>query len=96
MRAFVEKKTGFEGNRTFIQGGFWAWCKAGSILAQDMVANVNPGLPPWKIPKPKAQIPSKFQYQRFKNPKGGPFGTVGMGTITDIVKAILMFWKFDV
>jgi hypothetical protein len=36
MRAFVEKKTGLEGKRTLIQGGFCAWCKAGSIFAQDM------------------------------------------------------------
>jgi hypothetical protein len=33
---FVEKKTGFDGNRTLIQGGFFAWCRAGSILAQDI------------------------------------------------------------
>jgi hypothetical protein len=32
----VEKKTGFEGSRTLIQGGFCAWCKAGSIFAQDI------------------------------------------------------------
>ena len=25
MSAFVEKKTGFDGNLTLIQGGFWAW-----------------------------------------------------------------------
>jgi len=36
MSAFVEKKTGFEGNRTLIQGGFCAWCKAGSIFAHDI------------------------------------------------------------
>ena len=36
MRAFVEKKTGFEGNRTLIQGGFCAWWRAGSIFAQDI------------------------------------------------------------
>lgn len=33
---FVEKKTGFDGNRTLIQDGFFAWCSAGSILAQDI------------------------------------------------------------
>jgi hypothetical protein len=32
----VEKKTGFDGSRTLIQGGFCAWCNAGSIFAQDM------------------------------------------------------------
>ncbi len=32
----VEKKTGFDGNRTLIQGGFCAWCRAGSIFAQDI------------------------------------------------------------
>jgi hypothetical protein len=36
MSALVEKKTGFEGNRTLIQGGFCAWCSAGSIFAQDI------------------------------------------------------------
>src|SRR5438477_2504398 len=36
INAFVEKKTGLEGKRTLIQGGFWVWCKAGSIFAQDM------------------------------------------------------------
>jgi hypothetical protein len=36
MSALVEKKTGFEGNRTLIQGGFCAWCNAGSIFAQDI------------------------------------------------------------
>src|SRR6478672_11381077 len=44
ISAFVEKKTGFEGNRTLIQGGFCAWCKAGSIFAQDMVEDANPRL----------------------------------------------------
>src|SRR5205085_6156451 len=37
MRALVEKKTGFDGSRTLIQGGLCAWCNAGSILAQDIV-----------------------------------------------------------
>ena len=32
----VEKKTGFDGNRTLIQDGFFAWCRAGSIFAQDI------------------------------------------------------------
>src|SRR5213595_3127021 len=36
MSALVEKKTGFEGSRTLIQGGFCAWCRAGSIFTQDM------------------------------------------------------------
>jgi len=36
IRALVEKKTGFDGSRTLIQGGFCAWCKAGSIFAQDI------------------------------------------------------------
>src|SRR5213596_2996883 len=36
MSALVEKKTGFDGNRTLIQGGYCAWCRAGSILAQDI------------------------------------------------------------
>src|SRR5881398_2713296 len=36
ISALVEKKTGFDGNRTLIQGGLCAWCSAGSIFAQDM------------------------------------------------------------
>jgi hypothetical protein len=36
MSALVEKKTGFDGNRTLIQDGFFAWCRVGSILAQDI------------------------------------------------------------
>jgi hypothetical protein len=36
ISAFVEKKTGFDGRRTLIQGGFCAWCNAGSIFTQDM------------------------------------------------------------
>jgi hypothetical protein len=36
ISALVEKKTGFDGKRTLIQGGFCAWCRLGSILAQDM------------------------------------------------------------
>jgi hypothetical protein len=36
MSALVEKKTGFDGKRTLIQGGFCAWCNAGSIFAQDI------------------------------------------------------------
>jgi hypothetical protein len=41
MSALVEKKTGFDGNRTLIQGGFCAWCNAGSIFAQDMTIKRN-------------------------------------------------------
>src|SRR4029077_3024002 len=36
MSALVEKKTGFDGSRTLIQGGFFAWCRTGSIFAQDI------------------------------------------------------------
>jgi hypothetical protein len=36
ISALVEKKTGFDGNRTLIQGGFCPWCRAESILAQDI------------------------------------------------------------
>jgi hypothetical protein len=32
----VEKKTGFDGKRTLIQLGFWAWCNEGSIFEQDI------------------------------------------------------------
>ena len=36
ISALVEKKTGFDGSRTLIQGGFFAWCRVGSIFAQDI------------------------------------------------------------
>ena len=36
MSALVEKKIGFDGSRTLIQGGFRSWCNAGSIFAQGM------------------------------------------------------------
>src|SRR5437879_12640947 len=36
ISALVEKKTGFDGSRTLIQGGFWAWWSEGSIFAQDI------------------------------------------------------------
>ena len=36
ISALVEKKTGFDGSRTLIQGGFCAWCRVGSIFAQDI------------------------------------------------------------
>jgi len=42
MSALVEKKTGFDGNRTLIQGGFCAWCNVGSILAQGIVKRYLP------------------------------------------------------
>src|SRR3989440_10668926 len=41
IRAFVEKKTGFDGKRTLIQDGLCAWCKPGSIFAHDMVEETN-------------------------------------------------------
>src|SRR5437764_11976937 len=36
ISALVEKKTGFDGNRTLIHGGFCAWCRLGSIFARDI------------------------------------------------------------
>ena len=36
MSALVEKKTGFDGSRTLIHGGFCAWWSDGSIFAQDI------------------------------------------------------------
>src|SRR4030088_305698 len=36
MSALVEKKTGFDGSRTLIQGGLFGWCNEVSIFAQDM------------------------------------------------------------
>jgi hypothetical protein len=41
MSAFVEKKTGFDGSRTLIHGGFCGWCNAGSIFAQDIEESYN-------------------------------------------------------
>src|SRR6184192_2965764 len=41
MSALVEKKTGFDGNRTLIQEGLCAWCSVGSIFAQDIVDQIN-------------------------------------------------------
>src|SRR6202035_2162967 len=41
MSALVEKKTGFDGSRTLIQGGLRTWCSAGSIFTQDMRAKAN-------------------------------------------------------
>src|SRR5438874_13066245 len=41
MSALVEKKTGFDGNRTLIQEGLRAWCSVGSIFAQDIVDQIN-------------------------------------------------------
>ncbi len=41
MSALVEKKTGFEGNRTLIHDGLCGWCSAGSIFAQDIVDQIN-------------------------------------------------------
>src|SRR5712691_7993722 len=41
MSALVEKKTGFDGKRTLIQGGLCAWCSAGSIFAHDMAVKLQ-------------------------------------------------------
>src|SRR6476620_2708794 len=41
INALVEKKTGFDGKRTLIQGGFCSWCNAGLILAQDIFRRVE-------------------------------------------------------
>jgi hypothetical protein len=41
MSVLVEKKTGLDGSRTLIQGGLCAWCKAGSIFAQDMTKDLS-------------------------------------------------------
>src|SRR5437762_13902622 len=40
ISAFVEKKTGFDGSRTLIQGGFCARWSAGSIFTQDIVSTL--------------------------------------------------------
>src|SRR5678815_5322452 len=36
ISALVEKKTGFDGSRTLIHAGLCAWCRDGSIFAQDI------------------------------------------------------------
>src|SRR5205809_7235700 len=36
ISALVEKKTGFDGNRTLIQDGLCAWSRAGSIFEHDI------------------------------------------------------------
>src|SRR5213082_4175215 len=41
ISALVEKKTGFDGNRTLIQDGLCAWCSAGSIFAHDIVDQIS-------------------------------------------------------
>jgi hypothetical protein len=41
ISALVEKKTGLDGNRTLIQGGFCRWCNAGSIFGHDMEQSYN-------------------------------------------------------
>src|ERR1700716_880911 len=41
MSALVEKKTGFDGKRTLIQGGFCDWWRAGSIFAQDIECKIT-------------------------------------------------------
>src|SRR5437763_696639 len=41
ISALVEKKTGLDGNRTLIQGGFCPWCNAGLIFAQDIEQNLQ-------------------------------------------------------
>src|SRR6266704_4654041 len=41
ISALVEKKTGFDGKRTLIQDGLCAWCKDGSIVAQDMLGKLT-------------------------------------------------------
>ncbi len=41
MSDLVEKKTGLDGNRTLIQGGFCPWCNAGSIFTHDMKQGYN-------------------------------------------------------
>jgi hypothetical protein len=41
INALVEKKTGFDGNRTLIQDGFCVWCNAGSIFAHDIAQKLQ-------------------------------------------------------
>src|SRR5262249_5812070 len=61
ISAFVEKKTGFDGNRTLIQGGFCAWCNAGSIFAQDTRESYNVK----RVTKGKLR-PTRLPLQRLK------------------------------
>src|SRR5438874_9329690 len=41
ISVFVEKKTGLDGSRTLIHGGFCGWCNAGSIFMQDMANQIS-------------------------------------------------------
>src|SRR6185437_10895519 len=56
MSALVEKKTGFDGNRTLIHGGFCAWCNAGSIFAQDIVAKLFRAVVESNLERPRGEM----------------------------------------
>src|SRR5881398_1783778 len=62
ISVFVEKKTGFDGNRTLIQGGFCAWCDAGSTFAQDTNKDYNVK----RVKKAKFR-PTRLPLQRFNS-----------------------------
>src|SRR5476651_1182524 len=59
MSALVEKKTGFEGRRTLIHGGFCAWCNAGSIFAQDMMAKLFARVEKATVARPAPMVSSR-------------------------------------
>src|SRR5205809_3102821 len=41
ISAFFEKKTGLDGSRTLIHGGFCGWCNAVSVFMQDISMKRN-------------------------------------------------------
>ena len=64
INALVEKKTGFDGSRTLIHGGFCVWCNVGSIFAQDISSesyNVT------KVTKVKSRSPLSFRAKSSRN-----------------------------
>src|SRR5277367_3283835 len=68
MSAFVEKKTGLEGNRTLIQSGFLAWCNVGSIFEQDISEPKLPlerGKATWRGEFRSYRIETGYTRQRF-------------------------------
>ena len=62
MSALVEKKTGLEGSRTLIQGGFCAWWSDGSIFAQDITPKLFAG--GVKSNRPAAAPRSRYSFVR--------------------------------
>src|SRR5437764_335839 len=67
ISALVEKKTGLEGSRTLIQGGFCALCKPGSIFAHDISPQVNGALFKSKVVRTQAREISAARTRYFSS-----------------------------